>query len=193
MTNLHQKYDTSMEHQITLYDHLPYQRNIDLCNSDSISLYSGHVIKYFLCIESKKPYIISNHDQAAWEAQEKKDIETNISRVISMSSPQNITDAQIAALTEDRPNINFTQENDILSENKTSMFSTVNDQTKKDIQNANNIQTMTDIHTEDDYPDANNIQTMTDIQAKNEVIHTEETADDLEEPETINLDDIEDW
>ena len=55
MNNLHMseilssKYDVHLDYQITMYDQLPYKRNADLCGEQNIAMYSGHVIKYYMC------------------------------------------------------------------------------------------------------------------------------------------------
>lgn len=40
-------YDMSLEYRIDLYDKLPYVRDINLCNRETICLNSGNIIKYY--------------------------------------------------------------------------------------------------------------------------------------------------
>lgn len=42
-------YDTSLEIKFSMYDKMPYCRDILLCNKDKIGLLSGNVIKYYRC------------------------------------------------------------------------------------------------------------------------------------------------
>jgi hypothetical protein len=42
-------YDASLENNFSLYDNLPYYRDISICNQSNICLISGNVIKYYRC------------------------------------------------------------------------------------------------------------------------------------------------
>ena len=69
MNNLHMseilssKYDVHLDYQITMYDQLPYKRNADLCGEQNIAMYSGHVIKYYMCDNKEKQFAVDNHDE----------------------------------------------------------------------------------------------------------------------------------
>lgn len=57
-----QKYDEAMDYHITMYDNLPYRRDSDFCGIQQVSLYSGHIIKYYLCLNHEEAYEVGNHD-----------------------------------------------------------------------------------------------------------------------------------
>ncbi|GAA4290825.1 hypothetical protein GCM10023142_24770 [Anaerocolumna aminovalerica] len=40
-------YDTSLEDTFNMYDEMPYVKDISICSTDSIVLYSGNIIKSF--------------------------------------------------------------------------------------------------------------------------------------------------
>lgn len=55
-----QHYDPSLEEHLTMYDHLPYVRDYDMCNGALMS--SGNIIKFFRCAETE-PFTVSNRDK----------------------------------------------------------------------------------------------------------------------------------
>lgn len=55
-------YDTSLEDRIKMYDQFPYTHNVNLCNSDTVRLYSGNVIKSSTYNNLTTVKTISNHD-----------------------------------------------------------------------------------------------------------------------------------
>ena len=57
-----QKYDETMDYHITMYDNLPYKRDSDFCGIQQVALYSGHIIKYYLCLNKEEAYEVGNHD-----------------------------------------------------------------------------------------------------------------------------------
>lgn len=56
------KFDRSLDHPITMYDNLPYQRDSDYCNAEKLTLQSDKIIKYYLCINEMEEYPINNRD-----------------------------------------------------------------------------------------------------------------------------------
>lgn len=42
-------FENSTAETITMYDHFPYDRDINLCTKEMITLVTGNVIKYFQC------------------------------------------------------------------------------------------------------------------------------------------------
>lgn len=40
-------YDRNLEQDFSMYDRLPYNRDISLCNYDTLGLISGNIIKYY--------------------------------------------------------------------------------------------------------------------------------------------------
>ena len=102
------KYDGTLDYGIEMYDNLPYQRNSDVCNGSTVALYSGHIIKYYLCNNEEEAYPINNRDDEiqsilrhAREEAEKRQTEDTEPEVIG--DPSEITDEQIQALTTDQP------------------------------------------------------------------------------------------
>lgn len=57
-------YDSSLNEDMSMYDHLPYQRDIDLCNEHTIALYSGNILKYYYC-SIKEPCQLDHRDDLA--------------------------------------------------------------------------------------------------------------------------------
>lgn len=54
-------YDSSLEYVSTLYDNLPYHKDVSLCGEDKIAINSGNLIKYFNCKDAGSR-VISNQD-----------------------------------------------------------------------------------------------------------------------------------
>lgn len=105
------KYDGTLDYGIEMYDNLPYQRNSDVCNGSTVALYSGHIIKYYLCNNEEEAYPINNKDDEiqsilrhAREEAEKRQTEDTEPEVIG--DPSEITDEQIQALTTDQSSDN---------------------------------------------------------------------------------------
>ena len=105
------KYDGTLDYGIEMYDNLPYQRNSDVCNSSTVALYSGHIIKYYLCNNEEDAYPINNRDDEiqaillhARKEAEKRQTEDTEPEVIG--DPSEITDEQIQALTTDQSSDN---------------------------------------------------------------------------------------
>ena len=105
------KYDGTLDYGIEMYDNLPYQRNSDVCNGSTVALYSGHIIKYYLCNNEEEAYPINNRDDEiqsilrhACEEAEKRKTEDTEPEVIG--DPSEITDEQIQALTTDQSSDN---------------------------------------------------------------------------------------
>lgn len=105
------KYDGSLDYGIEMYDNLPYKRNSDVCNEGSVALYSGHIIKYYLCNNEEEAYLIDNKDdeiqsilRRAREDAEKRQTDDTEPEVIG--DPTELTDEQFQALTTDQPSDN---------------------------------------------------------------------------------------
>ena len=105
------KYDGTLDYGIEMYDNLPYKRNSDVCNGSTVALYSGHIIKYYLCNNEEEAYPINNRDDEiqsilrhAREEAEKRQTEDTEPEVIG--DPSEITDEQIQALTTDQSSDN---------------------------------------------------------------------------------------
>ena len=105
------KYDGTLDYGIEMYDNLPYKRNSDVCNEGSVALYSGHIIKYYLCNNEEEAYLIDNKDdeiqsilRRAREDAEKRQTDDTEPEVIG--DPAELTDEQLQALTTDQPSDN---------------------------------------------------------------------------------------
>ena len=105
------KYDGTLDYGIEMYDNLPYKRNSDVCNGSTVALYSGHIIKYYLCNNEEEAYPINNRDDEiqsilrhACEEAEKRQTEDTEPEVLG--DPSEITDEQIQALTTDQSSDN---------------------------------------------------------------------------------------
>ena len=91
-----------------MYDQLPYKRNADLCGEQNIAMYSGHVIKYYMCDNKEKQFAVDNHDEQI------KDILAQIEAAsvvkpnaddvedISSNEPDGISQEQIQTLLDDK-------------------------------------------------------------------------------------------
>ena len=101
------KYDGALEYGITMYDELPYQRNSDVCNASTLALYSGHVIKYYLCNNQMDSYTINNRDDQIEEIlqrirlEEEKRLQTPATQEFIQDASAEVTEEQIQSLLED--------------------------------------------------------------------------------------------
>lgn len=127
------KYDGTLDYRITMYDNLPYKRNSEFCGAQQIALYSGHVIKYYLCINNEDTFKINNHDDNIQEIlsnESKKQlnkISEKESEVIDNDNPNGITQEQIKTLLDD-PDVSANSSADLQSDNTPddSLNNTVN-------------------------------------------------------------------
>lgn len=127
------KYDGTLDYRITMYDNLPYKRNSEFCGAQQIALYSGHVIKYYLCINNEDTFKINNHDDNIQEIlsneskKQLKKISEKESEVIDNDNPNGITQEQIKNLLDD-PDVSANSSADLQSDNTPddSLNNTVN-------------------------------------------------------------------
>ena len=64
----HQKYDKSLEDNITMYDNQQYKKDSDLITQDKIQLVSGNVMKYYTFqYNASQPYMIQTKDDLVKE------------------------------------------------------------------------------------------------------------------------------
>ncbi len=99
VAGISQKYDGTLDYGITMYDELPYQRDADVCNSSTVALYSGHIIKYYLCNNKQEEYPINNRDD---------DIELILQKISEQEALRRISEAE--ALPSEAPSDEITQE-----------------------------------------------------------------------------------
>lgn len=101
------KYDGSLDHPITMYDRLPYQRDSDYCNAEKLTLESGMIIKYYLCLNQMEACPINNHDDeiesilSAIQAQEQQRIQIAPPEPDNTDTQDGITPEQIQTLLKD--------------------------------------------------------------------------------------------
>lgn len=86
-----QHYDSSLEDHLTMYDHLPYVRDYDMCNG--AIMVSGNIIKFFRCSEVE-PITISNRDNEFEKIVEKhlSETETKIPTYATAKDDMVLTD-----------------------------------------------------------------------------------------------------
>lgn len=102
-----QKYDATLDYGITMYDNLPYERNSDVCNGSTVALYSGHIIKYYLCNNQETCFSVNNRDdqiecilQKIREEEALRQTEETEPDISAEPVPE-ITEEQIQTLLED--------------------------------------------------------------------------------------------
>ena len=107
IAGISQKYDATLDYGIDMYDKLPYQRNSDVCNSGAVAMFSGHIIKYYLCLNQEEAFEINNHDDEI-EQILRRIRQEELSRLEESANPQTavpaddeLTDEQLHALTKD--------------------------------------------------------------------------------------------
>ncbi len=109
-------YDQALDYDFSMYDNLPYVRNPDVCNGDSIAMYSGHVIKFYSCSLNEKKKIISNRDDCFTDilkAKEKHISSTDLNEDLSLQQDSDqITQAQIQTLLEDNSENDYAESDD---------------------------------------------------------------------------------
>lgn len=102
------KYESKLDYPITMYDNLPYQRDSDYCNAEKLTLQSGKIIKYYLCLNQTEQYAIDNRDDeieqilATIQAEERKRIEVVQPEPKAPDHGDGITPEQIQTLLEDQ-------------------------------------------------------------------------------------------
>lgn len=101
------KFDSSMDHPISMYDMLPYQRDSDYCNAEKLTLESGRIIKYYLCLNQSEACPINNHDDeiesilSAIQIKEQQRIQITAQEPDTAEMQYGITPEQIQTLLKD--------------------------------------------------------------------------------------------
>ena len=115
MNNLHMseilssKYDVHLDYQITMYDQLPYKRNPDFCGEQNIAMYSGHIIKYYMCDNSEEQFKVDNKDNKIQAILAEIEANTSVTPTVedsmdnSQTGPDGISQEQIQTLLDDNP------------------------------------------------------------------------------------------
>lgn len=102
-----QKYDSALDYGIDMYDNLPYQRDYDVCNASTLALYSGHIIKYYLCNNQEDGFPVDNHDDQIEQILKKISEQEALRHLpeqeeeVPTVPTQDITEEQIQTLLED--------------------------------------------------------------------------------------------
>ena len=121
MNNLHMseilssKYDVHLDYQITMYDQLPYKRNPDFCGEQNIAMYSGHIIKYYMCDNSEEQFKVDNKDNKIQAILAEIEANTSVTPTVedsmdnSKTSPDGISQEQIQTLLDDKANTDFSE------------------------------------------------------------------------------------
>lgn len=79
-------FDSSLREDYSMYDNLPYEKDVDLCGPDKIALESGNLIKYYRC-NIRDYYQITGVDDLFYEKlkyherQQKKQMEQKKSAI----------------------------------------------------------------------------------------------------------------
>lgn len=123
MNNLHiseilsSKYDVHLDYQITMYDQLPYKRNADLCGEQNIAMYSGHIIKYYMCDNNQNQFKVDNRDDQIKailaEIEAHSVVKPSLEDIsdASQNDPDGISQEQIKTLLDDNASTDNTSPN----------------------------------------------------------------------------------
>lgn len=131
-----QKYDEALDFHITMYDNLPYKRDADFCGVQQIAMYSGHIIKYYLCLNQEEAFEVNNHDDeieeilASAQQKEYKSKKTATAKRSKKKADESsgITQEQMRELLKDQ-DINTIPDSDdnLANENAIDAFAGVED------------------------------------------------------------------
>ena len=113
------KYDTALDFHVTMYDHLPYQRDSDYCNIEKVMLVSGRVIKFYLCFNQPEAFAINNKDDeiedilAKVQIAEKKHASTKRVKKSTITEDSDDSQDKIHTLLDDDSNEVFDDDDDL--------------------------------------------------------------------------------
>lgn len=99
-------YDESMNEHFSMYDHMIYRMDAEVCTKESICLISGNIIKYYRYV-AEIPYELDNQDDviakklALYVNQQQANASTDLS---SPQFQEELTDEQLKNLIEDSNN-----------------------------------------------------------------------------------------
>lgn len=105
---LSNKYDTALDFHVTMYDHLPYQRDSDYCNIEKVALISGRVIKFYLCLNQPEFFAIDNKDDviedilAEAKIAKKQYEAAKRKQLFDTAADSGVSEEQIQSLLDDR-------------------------------------------------------------------------------------------
>lgn len=128
-----QKYDEAMDYHITMYDNLPYKRDPDFCGIQQVALYSGHIIKYYLCLNKEDAYEVCNRDDeiedilAMAQISEAKRAAAPATKPASRKDEEaGITQEQIKTLLQDK-DVPPVSDDNLAPENSVNAFEGIED------------------------------------------------------------------
>lgn len=140
MNIISQKYDATLDYHVTMYDNLPYKRDTDYCNVEKVALYSGRVIKFYLCMNQQEKILIDNKDDQIEQIleeirlAEKKRLANAVTDTVRIADSTEVTQEQIQSLLDDNKSLeDFSadeaiDDNDVdAAENAVNAFSDVED------------------------------------------------------------------
>ena len=102
-----QKYDGALDYGIDMYDKITYKRDADICNASTLALYSGHIIKYYLCNNQEEEFPIDNRDDQIEQILQKIREQEALRKLpeqgdeVLDTPTEDITEEQIQTLLED--------------------------------------------------------------------------------------------
>lgn len=98
-------FDNTLMDDLCMYDRMPYSSNYDLCNSNTVGLESGNLLKSYR-VKEKGPYIIEQDEKrfhintAPIKHQPKLEESDNL-----VIDPESLTSDQLESLLEDSSDI----------------------------------------------------------------------------------------
>ena len=113
------KYDAAIDYHVSMYDLIPYKRNSDVCGRQQVAMYSGHIIKYYMCVNDQEQFKIDNKDDeienilAKIEQNQRINISPSDVETISDNKSDGITQEQIQTLLDDPEEVSPDDNNDI--------------------------------------------------------------------------------
>ena len=107
-------FDLSMIEDTSMYDHLPYQRDADICNIGSVALCSGNLLKHYRCafgdtleltdmdklaVEKIQEYIEREQERLGLSGEEPEVVDS-----YEDDYNDELSEEQIASLLSEKPN-----------------------------------------------------------------------------------------
>lgn len=94
-------FDNTLMDDLTMYDKMPYHSNYDLCNSNTVCLESGNLLKSYR-VNEKEPYVIEQ-DEDRFRVSVKPSVPlADIEEPIGLADDsESLTTEQLESLLED--------------------------------------------------------------------------------------------
>lgn len=87
-------FDSSVNEDFSMYDKLPYKKDVDLCGPDKIALESGNVIKFFR-YTLKDTYQLTGMDNLFYEKFEKHQKEQEAAQAAEKNALERLADTLV--------------------------------------------------------------------------------------------------